>query len=600
MRSNDQPAVATGPHISILLLLIWLLWSAVMVAFSVRQGGTPMVDPDDFMRMAEVRDWMAGQSWFDVTQYRINPPDGGSMHWSRLLDIPVAAMIALFRLFLPQPMAEHLTTIFLPLLLLGLLMLIMFRAVTLLAGNRIALLAAFLVPSYPLIVRQFMPGRVDHHNWQIVMAAVAMLALFDRNPRRGALIMAFALSLWMHISIEGLPYAVMFGVILALSYLFPMAISGKAEDVRLLPYTGGLAVFSAALFVATQSSSKWIIAYCDAVSWPLLAALAVVGTSLAIGHHGIKPQKTSIKILILSVAGLCGGALFIFASDSCALDPFGNLSPLVREYWHETISEGLPIYKQHAAIVSLLLFVPMLAALGIVIVWRNEQDEMRKKQWLTLAMLIGAATILSFKVQRTAGVAELFSLPAIAALTALFVRRTMESAYIFTRIFGTVSIVFALSPITAFVAGEALFSETAEAKPKTHGNNDRQCDLAELNRLPPGLIFTTMAAGPEILYRTHHSVYASGYHRNSKIMGQLIATMVGPADQARALFDSAKIDYVMFCPSHFEAMSYIKAGKQNFASSLMSSTPPIWLDPVKEFEGSHMRVYRYSPEPAKR
>ena len=42
------------------------------------------------MRLVEVRDLIAGQGWFDLTQHRLDPP-GVSMHWSRVIDAPLAA-----------------------------------------------------------------------------------------------------------------------------------------------------------------------------------------------------------------------------------------------------------------------------------------------------------------------------------------------------------------------------------------------------------------------------------------------------------------------------------------------------------------------------
>ena len=50
-------------------------------------------DPDDAMRYLEVRDWLAGQSWWDVSQHRLW---GGhfAMHWSRLVDVPLTASYA--------------------------------------------------------------------------------------------------------------------------------------------------------------------------------------------------------------------------------------------------------------------------------------------------------------------------------------------------------------------------------------------------------------------------------------------------------------------------------------------------------------------------
>ena len=49
-------------------------------------------DPDDAMRLLEVRDWLGGQGFYDVWQHRLA---GGafSMHWSRLVDMPLAAVM---------------------------------------------------------------------------------------------------------------------------------------------------------------------------------------------------------------------------------------------------------------------------------------------------------------------------------------------------------------------------------------------------------------------------------------------------------------------------------------------------------------------------
>jgi hypothetical protein len=41
------------------------------------------------MRLVEVRDLIAGQGWFDLTQHRLDPP-GVSIHWSRVIDAPLA------------------------------------------------------------------------------------------------------------------------------------------------------------------------------------------------------------------------------------------------------------------------------------------------------------------------------------------------------------------------------------------------------------------------------------------------------------------------------------------------------------------------------
>ena len=50
-------------------------------------------DNDDLLRLVEVRDLLAGQGWFDLHQYRMGLEGGFVMHWSRLVDAPIAAIV---------------------------------------------------------------------------------------------------------------------------------------------------------------------------------------------------------------------------------------------------------------------------------------------------------------------------------------------------------------------------------------------------------------------------------------------------------------------------------------------------------------------------
>ena len=65
-------------------------------------------DTDDNMRYLQVRDWLAGQGWYDLRQYRLDPPAGFNIHWSRLVDLPIAALMLFFRAFLEQGLADRL------------------------------------------------------------------------------------------------------------------------------------------------------------------------------------------------------------------------------------------------------------------------------------------------------------------------------------------------------------------------------------------------------------------------------------------------------------------------------------------------------------
>ena len=99
---------------AVLLIAVWALaLFALALSFGIN-----MLSTDDAMRLVEVRDFNAGQGWFDLTQYRLDAPQGVAMHWSRLIDLPLAVMIRLGSLVVTQSTAEQITLALWPSMLL--------------------------------------------------------------------------------------------------------------------------------------------------------------------------------------------------------------------------------------------------------------------------------------------------------------------------------------------------------------------------------------------------------------------------------------------------------------------------------------------------
>jgi hypothetical protein len=576
----------------LLVLAVWLLWAVMLVSMTLPAGGDLIKDPDDYLRMVEVRDWIGGQSWFDVTQYRMNPPTGGDMHWSRWVDVPIAGMFLLGHIFLDTADATIFAMIAVPLLLLGLLMAVTASIARGLAGRTVALLAIFLLPTFPLLIRQFLPGRIDHHSWQIIMAALALWGLMQKDQRLSGLVMGFALAFWMHVSIEGLPFAAAFGALLALLYFFPAFSNGEARERRVIIFVTAMTGFSAFFLLSTRTGDALSAIYCDAVAWPLITAMALLSLGLVIADRFHSRRVTCVAIA--AVATAIGAATYIKASGACALDPFGNLSPLVRTFWHETITEGLPIHQQMWAIVALLIYVPLMAGTAIFFGWAKLEAE-QKKSWLALAFLLGFSTLMSFYVQRTATVVQIFAVPAFGVLALFVVGLARKISLMPLRAVSTVALVMALAPITVLIAADSFAPAPEPAGPKIADKSKRSCSAAELNTLPTGRIFTTMAAGPDILFHTSHSVFVSGYHRNHEKMHVLIKTMLGKPEDAFPVLETFNADYIVICPEHFETQSYLKGRRNNFAAALLSEAYPSWLQPVAGFETSQMRVFTFAP-----
>jgi len=68
-------------------VLLVIIWIATVATYLIARLNADL-STDDAMRLVEVRDLLGGQSWFDLTQYRLAPPEGVRMHWSRLIDLP--------------------------------------------------------------------------------------------------------------------------------------------------------------------------------------------------------------------------------------------------------------------------------------------------------------------------------------------------------------------------------------------------------------------------------------------------------------------------------------------------------------------------------
>src|SRR5215468_861427 len=101
------------------VLLLCLAGAAALAVPSLRNGIFDAMSTDDAMRLVEVRDLLAGQSWFDLTQHRLDPPQGSLMHWSRLIDAPIAALILMLRPLLGAAAAEQAALMLWPTLLLA-------------------------------------------------------------------------------------------------------------------------------------------------------------------------------------------------------------------------------------------------------------------------------------------------------------------------------------------------------------------------------------------------------------------------------------------------------------------------------------------------
>lgn len=573
--TNNASARATTRRELLVAVGIWLVVACYM-AWNARMlvAERMFPDPDDAMRLVQVRDWLAGQSWFDVTQYRLSPPTGGPMHWSRLVDVPIAAVILLARPFFGQFGAETAALYLVPLLTLGIAMLLVYRLASKLTDGPAALLAVLATPASLGAMKQMKIMRIDHHGWQIVLALVAMLGMLDtKRPLRAGVTAGVAMALWLNISIEGLPFAAAVGAWFAFEW-FQDAAAGE----RLKSYLGSLAIASAALFGATHRPSVWLAHPHDVLNVAHLAAFAAAAlAAFALVQPGIADRWS--RAGALAAAGVaCAGAMF--AVDLHALQgPFSSLDPLVRAYWYNGVDEGMPVWKLSVGNAAAGLAQPVVGVVaGLVAVWRSRGSQ--RYGWIMFVYLLGAITFSAVFVIREATTASVLSLAGTAYLCDFALRRARALSLMPVRLVATTGALLIMAPA---YAAPALVMPADPRLINAMESSDscvKRSELDKLASLPASNLATLLDTTPAILAGTPHRMIAGGYHRNDAGIHDVIVLFMGSDSQAREILARRRIDYVVFCPHTPESIWWAHHGPNGLSARLNAGDAPDWLAPV--------------------
>jgi hypothetical protein len=562
------------------LFLIWGSWTEILT----RSGW----DPDDQLRLVQLRDFLNGQSWFDTTQYRMNVPDGAPMHWSRLIELPLALLVLLLRPVLGQPVAEMVAGTAVPLLLLGWIAYMLSRIATHIASREAGAAAALIALSSGALLIQTRPMRIDHHGWQIAMAVLALSTIFWSEIRKAGLVLGLALAVWLHISLEGAPMTAAFFLLLGLRW-----VRDAGEGARLLWTITSFSVASLLLFFGTQIQGLFATTYCDTVSPPHIYAI-LLATIVMIPAIRLLPDDWRLRLAAATVAGVGALAvLFIFA-PRCVGGAFGTMDPLVREYWYSKVNEGLPVWYQSWRTSANLGAGLLCGAISwFVLRAKLKGNELRKLDAIGFFLFYGL--LLSIVIIRTISVATAFAIPVAAALVALLFEHYRKSHVPVRRITLVAVMLVVLVPGAAVSSLIRAIPDTAEATEKKATKSNDACQSAlsvrSLSALPKGSFVAPFDMGPMILAQTPHNVLASSHHRNEAGMRDHIQIFRLSPAAAYSLMKARGIDYLAACPKEAELGFYAKKDPEGLWAQISKRNVPDWLEPMPDM-GKGIKVWR--------
>lgn len=571
------------------LAALWLLVSVLLIWSGWTQITTLSGwDPDDQLRLVQLRDFLGGQSWFDVTQYRMNPPDGSPMHWSRMVELPLALLILALRPIFGQPAAEMIAGTAVPLLLLGWISYMLARIAAVISSREAGVVAALITLSSSALLMQLQPMRIDHHGWQIAMSVLALSTIFWTGNRKAGRVLGFALALWLHISLEGAPMTAAFFLLLGGRWIF-----GESQGERLLWTVISFAAVTLLLYFGTQAQGIFAPVFCDTVSTPHIWGVVFAATIMVPATLYL-PSDWRLRLGACGIAAVGALLLILNLAPQCLEGAFGNMDPLVREYWYSKVMEGLPVWHQDWRNAASLMAGLLCGAVSWLVLVRSVKGDGRARL-RTMGFFLFYGLLLSVAVIRTVSVAAAYAIPVTAALIAILFKRYRLSKIPARRIGLIVAMLILLVPGAAISTLIRAMPDLPAQKQMAAATANARCQsatsVAALAKLPDAFFIAPFDMGPTILAQTPHKVLASSHHRNERAMHEHIEIFRSTPAHAYRLLNQHRITHLAVCPGEAEMDFYAKKDTTGLWAEIRKGKVPTWLEPLPDM-GEGIKIWR--------
>jgi hypothetical protein len=561
------------------------------------------IDNDDVMRLVQVRDFLGGQSWFDLMQYRLGLPGGTLMHWSRIIDLPIAALIKLFSLALPSARAEALALLVWPFLLVVPLMTAIAVAARRLGDSVVMHIALMLAAVFVVTGNRFLPGAIDHHNVQLVLVATIAACLLDPARRAGSFALAgFASALAIAIGAETTPLIAVVCVVVALLW----ALEGTGSSTAARAFSLSLLLSISALFLATVPPGHYRLVTCDSLSIGYYAIIAIGTAALfaatflptGLGLAGRGAALVTIGALVLLSA--------LAVAPQCLQNPLNDLDPLLQTMWLDGVLEAQSFWRWlevEPASFGGFYAVPVFA-LAVCLFRVIQGDDIRSHAILFALLLI--SFVIALVQVRGAAFANLLAIVPVALLIADLRRNSNAEPDNIGAGFFFVVVTLISVPSVWILSGVFIVEGTmgisnrmrslVAATPTAQAEAGATCEtlqsLAQLNDLPAGTVVAPSDYGADILRITPHRVLSGPYHRNQG--GMLTELHIGLAEpeEAAAFLRGSKSTILAFCPTNIQTEKIAKMKPDGLYAALEAGQVPDFLQPLPQDPQSGLTIYR--------
>ena len=549
-------------------------------------------DTDDNMRLAEVKAWLGGQGWFDLRQHKLAPPQGLNIHWSRIVDLPIAGLMLIFRPLVGDFAAQQIACAVAPMLALAPALWAIILSVRRLIHPRAYPIAFAILMCAQTTLLMWMPLRIDHHGWQLAALTLVIAGLADPDARRGGAVAGLATALSFGIGLELIPMMAIAGASIALRWAWD-----RSQAERMAAYAialgGGCALAYAGF--ASYDNRQMV---CDVLSPVYLSTLLFTG-ALLLGLSFVRAENRVLRFTLLLLAGAIIAGLFAVSFPQCLGRP-EQISPELDRMWFANIREVKPLYTKPWRDALVIAYLPVIGTIGAIIAAWRARRQSTGAAWASIALLSLLATLGLAWQSRFGPQAQLLGVFGATALAWIILPRLLDSGSSLLRIGGTLFAFFALSgqaaQFVAMLPQTASEARQSGAKLRAAGN-PRRCltipPLRQLDALPPATMFTFIDFAPRLITMTRHSAIAGPYHRNGDLILEVQKSFRATSPEvAHAVMKRRGATMLLLCPGMAEATIYQAQARNGFYAQLIAGEVPAWLEPVELPTNSPFKLWR--------
>lgn len=575
----------------------WLIaFFATVITAIVRWvmlDGPVIVKADDAMRLVQVYDFLGGQGWFDTMQHRLGLEGGTVMHWSRLVDLPIAALVVSGDFMFGAGRGELVAiwVWWLVPLFAGML------AVMQIAARWVEpeeLTAVAIVAASAFLAVGFGPGTFDHHNVQLALCLWMMAGLTSSCGARWSMpVAAICAALMLAIGMESLPLVAFGGIWLTLAWAMGFVSSRQARAFGL-----SLVAAMAVLFPMLVPPSQWFSNACDAFSAFHLVMASIGGAGLAAAT--LFAETRLARFASTMVTGCVAGAALLFVFPHCFSDPLVGLDPLVQQFWLDGIIEAQSIVElwnaEPFSLISYFVFPAIALAVCCLALFTFKAH--RAIILLFAGQIALALAVTAWQV-RGYGFAMMMAIIPMAFLVVI-AKRQFETYRTSTTGFRLAAVWMVSISFFWTIAGDwsqALADGASKtASFATNSDNLEQCLLpnqfAALAAEPQGVVLGGSNLGTRILRHTDHRAISGNYHRNEAGILALIEIMRSAPEDSIETIRALGITHIANCLQTPDGKLFARNAPDGLQAQLNRQQVPEWLEPIPSTVDTHMVVYR--------